>query len=301
MKMLSNRRRNAAGPSRGGSGWASALAVPAIALLLLPETAVAVDKAAEKANEAWPITVQARYRLRYNGIEVGKVTINSNTTATSYSISGSSKVSVLFGAFKWSGSSNVSGAIQGGKPMPTVYSLDWSQNKKGGTVSMGFKDGFPTDVAVKPPGKQKPDTVPLTEAHKKGAVDPMSAVMSLTKADGRPPCDRRAAIFDGKRRYDIVFQPKRTTQLPPASGRGPAETGYVCRALYEPVAGHRNNDDTKSYAANRDAEIVLRRIAGSEILIPYSVSIPTSWGTGTMVTERIDIVTAGSGAIAFTD
>ncbi len=301
MKMLSDGNRNLATPSPGGAVWRCTPAVLAIGLLLLPETACAVDKVAGRANEASPIAVQARYRLRYNGIEVGKVTVNSNTTATSYSISGSGKVSVLFGAFKWSGSSNVSGAIQGGTPKPTTYAFDWRQNKRGGTVNMGFKDGFPTDVAVQPPGKKKRDTVPLTEAHKKGAVDPMSAIMTLTKADGRPPCDRRAAIFDGQRRYDIVFQPKRTVQLPPASGRGSAETGYVCRALYEPVAGHRNNEDTKSYAANRDVEIVLRRIAGSEILIPYSVSIPTSWGTGTMVTERIEIATAAAGTIAHTD
>jgi hypothetical protein len=300
MKMLSNGNRNAVTRSPSGTAWRCALAALAIGLPLLPGAAYAVDKAAEKAGEAGAVTVQARYRLRYNGIEVGKVTINSNTTATSYSIAGSGKVSVLFGTFKWSGTSNVSGAMQGGKPKPSTYAFDWSQNKKAGTVNMGFRDGVPTDVAVVPPGKQKSDTVPLTEAHKKGAVDPMSAIMALTKADGRPPCDRRAAIFDGKRRYDIVFQPKRTTQLPPVSGRGPTETGYVCRALYEPVAGHRNNEDTKSYAANRDVEIVLRRIAGSEILIPYSVSIPTSWGSGTMVTERVEIV-AASGTIAYTD
>ena len=288
-------------PSLRGTLFRCILAVVAACVLLPPSPAHPVDKVAEKASDAWPVTVQARYRLRYNGIEVGKVTVKSNTTATSYSITGSGKVSVLFGAFKWSASSNVSGTIQGGKPRPAIYAFDWRQNKKGGTVNMGFKDGFPADVAVEPPGKQRPDTVPLTDGHKKGALDPMSAIMTLTKADGRPPCDRRTEIFDGKRRYDIVFQPKRTTELPPASGRGPPETGYVCRALYEPVAGHRDNADTKSYAANRDAEIVLRRIAGSQMLIPYSITIPTSWGNGTMVTERIDIVTAASGTVAYTD
>jgi hypothetical protein len=37
------------------------------------------------------------------------------------------------------------------------------------------------------------------------------------------------------------------------------------------------------------------------MLIPYSVTIPTAWGTGSMVTKRIDIITAGAGKIALTD
>ena len=75
----------------------------------------------------------------------------------------------------------------------------------------------------------------------------------------------------------------------------------MCRITYEPIAGHRDNADTKSYAANHDAEIVLRRIPGSAMLIPYSVTIPTSWGTGSMETVRIDIVTSGAGKIALTN
>jgi hypothetical protein len=71
--------------------------------------------------------------------------------------------------------------------------------------------------------------------------------------------------------------------------------------MYEPIAGHRDNEDTRSYASNRDAEITLRRIPGSEMLIPYSVTIPTTWGNGTMVTERIDIITAAAGKIALTN
>jgi hypothetical protein len=70
--------------------------------------------------------------------------------------------------------------------------------------------------------------------------------------------------------------------------------------MYEPVAGHRDNAATKTYASNRDVEVVLRRVAGSGLLIPYSVTVPTFWGTGSMVTDRIEIVTQGAGRIALT-
>lgn len=274
--------------------------LPGLALLSL--AAHAGEKPDAKSGEAWPITVQARYSLRYQGIEVGRLDINSNTTTKTYSLTGSSKVSVLFGAVSWSGSSSVSGAIERGAPAPAAYSFNWRQNKKAGTIQIGFKDSVAAEVAVKPAPRIKSDTVPLTPAHKAGALDPMSAILMLTKADSRPPCDRRVSVFDGKQRYDIVLTPKRQVRLASSSGGGGRpEAAHVCRIMYEPIAGHRNNEDTKTYASNRDAEIVLRRIPGSEMLIPHSVTIPTSWGTGTMVTERIDIITAGAGKIALTD
>lgn len=278
-----------------------ALALLPLGLLFLPLSANSGEKSAEKPGEAWPITVQARYRLRFNGIDVGNLVINSNATAKSYTLSGSSKVSVLFGTFSWSSSSSVSGAIDGGAPTPTSFAFDWNMSKKSGSTRIGFKEHVATEIAIQPPPRVKPDTVPLTPAHKVGAVDPMSAILMMTKADNRPPCDRRVGVFDGKHRYDIVLTPKRTTRLPPPSGSGPAETAYVCRVMYEPIAGHRANADTKSYASNDGAEIVLRHIPGSEMLIPHSVTIPTSWGTGSMVTERIDIVTAAAGKIALTN
>ncbi len=270
-----------------------------LGLAFLPLPANSGEKTAAKPDDAGSIIVQAHYRLRYNGIEVGRMDITSNTTAKTYTLSGSSKISVLFGAFSWSSSSSASGTIERGAPVPSNFAFDWRQNKKAGYIRIGFKDRAAADIAVKPPAKIKSDIVPLRPSDKQ-ALDPMSAVLMLTKADSRPPCDRRVGIFDGKQRYDIVLTPKRLTRLPSPAG-GAAETAYVCRVMYEPVAGHRDNEDTRSYAANRDVELVMRRVPGSDMLIPYSASVPTAWGTGTMVTDRIEVSTAAAGRIAYTN
>lgn len=267
-----------------------------LTLALLPTLAMAQDKPAE----AWPTTVQAQYRLKYNGIDVGQLDVTSNAAGKSYSVTGSSKVSVLFGAVTWTASSSVSGTIDGGTPVPAIYAFDWKNKKKAGAIKMRFKDRTAAQVDVTPPPEPHPDVVPLTAAHRAGALDPVSAVLMLTKADGRPPCDRRVSIFDGKNRYDIVLTYKLMTRIAPAKTGGASETAYVCRAMYQPIAGHRDNDSTKTYASNRDVEVVMRRVPGSELLIPYSVTIPTAWGTGSMVTERIDVTTASVGKFAMT-
>ena len=268
-----------------------ALALLPVGLALLP---LPVD-----ASEAWPSSVQARYRLRYNGIDIGHLDINSTTSAKTYALSGSGKVSAFFGAITWAGSSTVSGAIDGGVPKPATYAFDWKNNRKGGSIHIGFTNRTATEVAVVPLPGTPPDLVPLLPAHKTGVLDPVSALMMLTKSDRQPPCDRRVGIFDGKQRYDIVLTPKGETRLPAKAGV-PPETAHVCRAMYEPVAGHRANAATTTYASNRDVEVVMRRIPGSEMVIPYSVTVPTFWGTGSMVTERIEITTATTGKIALT-
>jgi hypothetical protein len=276
-----------------------AIALLSLGFMLLPLPVHAGEKS---AKHAWPAAVTAHYSLRFNGIEVGRLKLKSDTSETSYSISGSAKVSVLFGAFKFAGSSSVSGAIQQGALMPEAYSFNWSKDKKlKRALDITFEDQIAKNIAVKPEPKVRADRVPLKPAHKTGNFDPMSAVLMLTKADSRPPCDRRVEIFDGLHRYDIVLTPKHRVRLPASSAGSRPEIGHVCRITYEPVAGHRDNEDTKAYASNQDAEIVLRHVPGSEMLIPHAVNIPTQWGTGSMVAERIDVTTTAAEEIAFSN
>lgn len=261
---------------------------------LLPEPA-----GAQSASDAWPAAVHAHYKLRYNGIEVGQLNITSTRADKTYTMSGSGKVSVLFGAVTWAGSSNVSGIIAANTPQPVDYSFDWKNNRKGGAIKLGFKGRVATDVSVTPPPQRHKDDVPLLPQHRAGAFDPVSALLMLTRADGRPPCERRVPIFDGKQRYDFVLSFKHKMKLEGAKGGGAGETADVCRAMYVPVAGHRDNDATKTYASNSNVEVVMRRVPGTSAHMPYSVTVPTAWGTGSMVTERIELTMASGTKVAF--
>ena len=247
-----------------------------------------------QAADAWPATVEARYILRYNGIDVGHLAFTSDTTAKNYAITSTGEVSLLFGAIKWTGASNVSGAIEKAAPVPQSYGFDWKKNSKGGIIRLGFTGRKATTVTVEPPSGAHPDTVALTDRHKADVLDPMSAIMALTKANLDETCDRRVQVFDGKQRFDIVLSYKRKTLIPAPKSGGASSVGFVCRAVYAPIAGHRANADTAAYAANTESEVVLRRVGTSRVLIPHSVTVPTSWGTGSMGIDRV-IVTEASG------
>jgi Protein of unknown function (DUF3108) len=280
-------------PRIGIAGRTRVLALLALAFGLLPETTYGAS------GEVWPAAVHARYRLRFLGIDVGHLDMTSTTSPGQYTMSGSGKVSVLLGAVKWSGSTKVSGTIENGAPMPASYSHQVSNTKKSWASEVRYKDRNAPEITITPPpGEPPPDLVPLTPASKIGALDPLSALMVLTKADGRPPCARRLPIFDGKHRYDLVFSFKRMTRITTPKDNGGSEVAVVCRVTYEPIAGYRANDDTKAYMANRDTEVVLRRIPGTDMMIPYSVTVPTAWGTGSMTTEKIEVTTAAGSKIA---
>jgi Protein of unknown function (DUF3108) len=253
---------------------------------------------ARDAAEAWPATVHAKYRINFLGIDVGHIEMTSTTTSAKYAMSGSGKVSALLGAVVWTGKSSVSGVIENGAPVPTAYTHDIANKKKSWGTEIRYKDrNAPEVILTPPPGEQPPEFVPLTPANKVGAFDPLSALMMLTKADGKPPCARRLPIFDGKHRYDLVFSFKRMTRLPLATGKDTSEVGIVCRVIYEPIAGYKANEDTKAYTSNRDTEVILRRIPGTEMLIPHSVTVSSAWGSGSMTAEQIDVTTAAGGKV----
>jgi Protein of unknown function (DUF3108) len=254
-----------------------------------------------QAAEAWPATVEARYKLKFNGIDVGHIAFSSKTTAKTYALNSNGQVSVLFGAVKWIGTSNVSGAIEAAAPAPKAYAFDWKKNSKGGAIKIGYAGGKAASVSVDPPPSDSPEVIPVTDQHRTGALDPLSAIMALSRSDQGDPCNRRVAVFDGKQRFNIVLSAKRRTLIPAPKSGGASTIGFVCRAMYEPIAGHKANGASKSYAANPDAEVVFRQLPGSGLLIPQSVTIPTPWGTGSMVMETMTVTSASAGQVALSE
>lgn len=80
---------------------------------------------------------------------------------------------------------------------------------------------------------------PVTEAQKKGAVDPLTAIASIVGGLNAPdgePCGRALAVFDGRRRYDIVFSLVRDE---PVAATERSAKPRICKAEYRHIAGIR--------------------------------------------------------------
>ncbi|HEX3946008.1 MAG TPA: DUF3108 domain-containing protein [Rhizomicrobium sp.] len=76
---------------------------------------------------------------------------------------------------------------------------------------------------------------PVSDAQKRNAVDPVTAITSIIagrNTSDREPCGRPLAIFDGRRRYDIVFT---IMHQEPKESSGPHRR--VCKGEYRHLAG----------------------------------------------------------------
>jgi hypothetical protein len=250
------------------------------------------------AAESWPANVRALYEINFNGFTVGSFEFQSQAESQSYTLTGNAHLSVLLGAFSWAGSTRSFGMIVNQAPKPASFSFDFKSNLRAGSTKIGFSDDAVTNIMNVPPMVTSAPIIPLREHHLKGVVDPLSAIMMLSRNTAADPCDRRIAIFDGKERFDLLFSRKGQMRVTEQAPSGQPGVAHVCRVRYLPIAGHKIDGDTKFMAANDAIEVALRPVPSANVFVPYQISIPTMAGSATIVSKRVEIVSPGKPQIA---
>ena len=257
-----------------------------------------VATASPAAAEPWPAVVRAVYEVNFNGFNVGTFEFESQAEQESYTLIGNAKLSILLGSFTFDGFTRTFGSIVDQSPKPAAFSFDFKSSAKNGSTTMEFANGGVTEVKNLPVTPSKGETIPVREQHLKGVLDPLSAIMAMSRGTSANPCERRVPIFDGKERFDLVLSPKGETKITEQQPSGQPGMVHVCRVRYLPIAGHKVNSDTKYMAANDAIEVMLRPIPSANVFVPYQVIIPTMAGTATIVSKRVDIILNGKPQIA---
>jgi hypothetical protein len=132
------------------------------------------------------------------------------------------------------------GTISGGQLVPSTYTSSISTDQKYDEVRMTLSSGSVREFVADPPTIPSPDRVPLTDAHRRGVADPMTASLVRVPGNGDPlapqACQRTLAVFDGRMRYDLRLGFKRLEQVRSEKGyQGPA---VVCAVHFAPIAGY---------------------------------------------------------------
>ena len=243
------------------------------------------------AAEGWPSRVDATYRISFNGFDVGKFEFKADVTGSTYTAQGEARLSALLGAFKWEGDTRSAGHVAGLNPRPAGYTFDYRGIGKEGSIKLGFQAGKVASITNLPPQPPAPDAVPIKDTQLKDVLDPLSAVLALSRTGGSNPCGRRLAIFDGKQRFDLVFTYLRQQAVAETKPSGQPGVAVVCRVNYVPIAGHRMTEETRHMATTEGIEVMLRPVPSAALFVPYQISIPTVAGSATLTSERISIVT----------
>ncbi len=247
--------------------------------------------------DGWSSRITASYKVIFNGFNVGDVRFTSQVTERRYSLTSHAELSALLGALKWRGVASSSGEVTASEPRPAGYAFDYRSATKQGAVKLGFGDTGVRHVDVLPPAEVHPDAVPLAGHHLENVLDPLSAVLALTRG-GADPCARKLAVFDGKQRFDLTFSYLRQQKFADRRASGQPDIAVVCRVHYARIAGHRLAADAHKVTVTDGIEVALRPVPAANLMIPVQVTIPTMAGTAVLKANRIEIEIDGKERIA---
>lgn len=226
--------------------------------------------------------LNARYDISLAGMPIGRAHIEADISRARYRIDVQARLTGLAGAItRGSGEATASGAVGGRLPISAGYALRANSNDGLRTLRMAVSGGAVKAFEMNPPQDERPDRVPVLPEHKRGVIDPVSALIMPVPQGAKSPldpagCNRTLPIFDGASRFDIVLSYRETRNVETTGYSGPV---LVCEARYVPKAGHRpSRDSVRFMMENRDIEAWLAPVGSTHVLAPYRVSVRTMIG-----------------------
>jgi hypothetical protein len=226
--------------------------------------------------------VDAQYEATLAGIAVGKGTWTIEIGDDAFSASAQGGTAGLLKAFSGgSGSGASQGRVVNGALVANAYTATTTTQKKSETIRMALANGTVKEFSIDPVPPVDPDRIVVTDAHRKGVLDPMTGTMLRVAGNGEllspDSCRTGTGIFDGRMRYDLKLDFKRMTTVKAERGyQGPA---LVCAVYFTPVAGYIPDRPVIKYlATERRMEVTFVPIAGTRVLVPFRMTIPTPFG-----------------------
>jgi len=240
--------------------------------------------------------LDAQYEATLAGIPVGKGTWTIEIGEEAFSASAQGGTAGLLKAFSGgTGSGASQGRVVNGALVANAYTATTTTQKKSETIRLSLANGGVKEFSIDPVPPVDADRIPVTEAHRKGVLDPMTGSMLRVAGNGEllspDSCRTGTGIFDGRLRYDLKLDYKRMETVKAEKGyHGPA---LVCAIYFAPVAGYIPDRPVIKYLAQeRKMEIAFVPVAGTRILVPFRLTIPTPFGPAML--EATSFVTSAT-------
>jgi hypothetical protein len=248
--------------------------------------AVLVSDAASRSAAA-QVRLEAQYIASVGGIPIGRGGWIVDIAEDQYTASATGATAGIMTFFTSAkGSSVARGSFNGGGlPVATSYAATIDYNRRMDDVRMALAGGNVTEFSAEPPLPPHPERIPISDADRRGVVDPVSSTLNRVSGNGDPvspeACGRKISVFDGRVRYDLRSEFKRIEMVRAEKGyQGPA---VVCAVFFSPISGYVPDRPVVKYLiALHDAEVWLAPIAGTRVLVPFRFSLPTPIGKGVL-------------------
>ena len=248
-------------------------------------SAGAVDAGASETE----VKLDATYTATLLGIPLGQIYWTVEAGDRRYAaVAAGATVGLLRVFARGHGTATAHGTINARELAASDFMVSYQSGSSSDEINITFSGGKAKETLTHPP-KPDPSGVPLSDANRVGVVDPMTALLVYvpgSRGTAVPAaCERKIAVFDGRMRFDLQLAFKRIEQVQANAGyQGPA---VVCALYFSPLAGYDIGRSGVRYVkAERDMEMWLAPIAGTRLLAPFRVSVPTPLGLGVLQATR---------------
>ena len=235
------------------------------------------------------VKLDAAYTATLLGIPLGQIYWTVEVGEKRYAAVGAGSTAGLLRIFaRGHGTATAHGTINAHEVVPSEFMVTYQSGGSSDEIKIAFSGGMAKEALAHPP-KPDPSGVPLTDANRVGVADPMTALLVRVPGSGDlavpAACERKIAVFDGHIRFDLQLAFKRIEQVRANPGyQGPA---VVCALYFSPLAGYEiGRSGVRYLKAERDMEMWLAPIAGTRLMAPFRVSVPTPLGLGVLQATR---------------
>ncbi len=228
--------------------------------------------------------LDARYTASLAGIPIGRGAWVIDVGDNQYTAAASGMTAGILSVFASGNGSGASrGHVRADGLSPDTYATSITSDNKTEEMRVTLANGNVKESTITPPMPFNPERVPLTDANKRGVIDPISGVLMLPPGAGNPlspeACRRNIPMFDGRMRFELHMTFRRMDTVRAVKGyQGPA---VVCLVEFTPLAGYLPNRPAVKYlAAQHDIEVYLAPLMGTRILVPFKLTVATPLGQG---------------------
>ncbi len=243
------------------------------AVLLAAAPASAFNTSGERIELTFDVTAGAR---------VAQMSLAYSASGDSYEIVSSQRsAGILEWFFPWRSTTEVAGLFRGPESVPTSYRSEGVFRGNPRKVELFFENGKVVRMETVPENRDdERDEVPAEL--RAGALDPVSAILAtIRRANDTGSCSARVPVFDGRQRYDIVFEDLGSREVPRHFASTFQGMARACEFNWVPIAGRRRNTNVTAANDRRGGIAYMAPIGIGSAEAPVRIEFHAWFGTVT--------------------
>jgi hypothetical protein len=246
-----------------------------LAALVLP----GVASRAEPAGAAEDRRLALDYTVYIGGFRVVDIALKAELADRAYRINMDLKAQGLLNMIlDWSMSANSSGKMVGRKIVPVKAGHDSRWRGKQRRIRLRYSKGVAPTVVSVPPATSDDRRVVRPE-DRLGARDLAGGILAtLLAVGGADSCSHTEPVFDGRRRFDIVFDEVARDRLKPSDYSPFGGMALRCTLTIKRIAGFRLRQSRYRWMSGGKATVWIGRVFAGAPPVMVRMEMETAFG-----------------------